>query len=497
MANNTYCDVLSITVPTLDAAKEAKRANTYALLIVALLERGEPMTLEQVAERFEQAHVAPAADALESLKRCRPARPPVYRDGDLYALDPYDDDLDLWVFRLGLRPPKVPKLTLVKPEPEPLPDPTVPLTKEELAEAFRDDYLGGNWSAQRLAISVLDAHGSPMPGLRVVASLNQLTTQHVLREKSAAHWGRGAPVRADEDGMWALDKQHPHVLSAREAVRDRIEVSRRYQAIRSTPAEIAAAQRRWEQKRKQHAAELAELRRVIVHTFPAKRPEAAVLLDVGQRELSTFVAAEIEGIDARLADYDVIGALDVRPTLKGLGFNPGKRRLAELGPPQKSRRLNQSGRTLKITTAMLISGSCGISKPLADPKKLRGYLDGGQVTRLRRRLEADAKALFAYYQYGLLQGAVRLRWGFVDEMLLAPWKHSDEIGLYELIREAQETDSEIEIIVGSAPGWAEPWSRAKRCHVIRETQWDSILVGDDGYVVDEREVQAARLVPHS
>jgi hypothetical protein len=45
---------------------------------------------------------------------------------------------------------------------------------------------------------------------------------------------------------------------------------------------------------------------------------------------------------------------------------------------------------------------------------------------LHRRLEADAKALLALYQYGRLHGAVRLRWGFLDEMIPAPWVHRDE-----------------------------------------------------------------------
>ena len=57
---------------------------------------------------------------------------------------------------------------------------------------------------------------------------------------------------------------------------------------------------------------------------------------------------------------------------------------------------------------------------------------------LRRRLEADAKALFALYQYGSLHGAVRLRWGFLDEMIPAPWVHRDERTLYDLVKRAHE-----------------------------------------------------------
>ena len=55
---------------------------------------------------------------------------------------------------------------------------------------------------------------------------------------------------------------------------------------------------------------------------------------------------------------------------------------------------------------------------------LRDYLRDGANTKLRRRLEADAKSLFALYQYGRLHGGVRLRWSFLDEMLPGPWGSS-------------------------------------------------------------------------
>lgn len=85
---NPYCEALGIQVPSLEVARGSPTANYYSLLIVALLERGEPITLEEAAKRFEEAGVAPARRALASLKRCKPGRPPVYRNGDLYALDP-------------------------------------------------------------------------------------------------------------------------------------------------------------------------------------------------------------------------------------------------------------------------------------------------------------------------------------------------------------------------------------------------------------------------
>ena len=82
---NSYCEILKISVPSLELVKDHKEATNYSLLIVVLLERGEPVTLEYAAQRFDEAGIAPRDQALASLKRCRPARSPIYRNGDLYA----------------------------------------------------------------------------------------------------------------------------------------------------------------------------------------------------------------------------------------------------------------------------------------------------------------------------------------------------------------------------------------------------------------------------
>ena len=180
-------------------------------------------------------------------------------------------------------------------------------------------------------------------------------------------------------------------------------------------------------------AELAQLRRVIVHAFPPESPRAVVLVDVEQRELTTLVGDELAKVGPLLERFDILCGVDIRATLRGLAVDPGARRLAEIGPPQKSVRLNSSGRTLKITTALLIQGSCGISRPLGDETKLRAYLASGQTSKLVARLEADAKSLFALHEYGKVHGCVRLRWGLLDEVFPAPWHHRDEPTLYHLM----------------------------------------------------------------
>jgi len=72
---NPTCRSLGIALPDLARLKDHREANTYALLIVALLERGVPMTLAEVAERFAAAGVAPRERALLSLKRCKRSAP--------------------------------------------------------------------------------------------------------------------------------------------------------------------------------------------------------------------------------------------------------------------------------------------------------------------------------------------------------------------------------------------------------------------------------------
>ena len=180
-------------------------------------------------------------------------------------------------------------------------------------------------------------------------------------------------------------------------------------------------------------------------------------------------------------------------SLRGLGVDPTELRLAELGPAQKSMTIDKRGRTLKITPAMLIQGACGISRPLA-PDSLRGYLAAGEDTKLRRRLEADVKSLHALHEYGRLHHSVRLRWGFLDERLPAPWVHPDEPYLGELMKQGLALGVPLEVVVGSAPGWAEPWARAfPACVVQGERPWEQYLVDEQGMVVREDEIQLARL----
>ncbi|MEO7273799.1 MAG: hypothetical protein ABI211_17515 [Vicinamibacterales bacterium] len=489
--SNPYCAALGIPVPRIEDVKSHPDANYYSLFLVALLERGEPMTLEDVAVRLAAAGIAPVGEALASLKRCKPGRPPIYRDGDLYALAPHEDEAGLWAFRLGLRPPRVAPIQLVPPTPAALPSPDQPLSIAALDEAWRNG-VPSAWSAQRVAIAVLDAHGRAMPPEEVLAFVGARTQWSLLRAESPEYWHSGHAVGVQTSGQWTLDRTHPAVRSAREAVRERLLTLRRW--AQPDPAAIAATQRRIERERRAHAEQLARLRRVIVHAFPASQPEALVLADIGERRITTFIGDEIGQAIEEMAAYELIAGVEIRALLRTLRIPSGEMRLAELGPPQRSMRINGRGRTLKITTALLIQGSCGISRPFGDESTLRGYLEGRSHGKLRRRLEADARSLVALDQYGRVHGAVRVRWGFMDEMLPVPWVHRDEPTLHDLMKDAYARQVPLDVVVGSAPGWSDRWARAQSAHVVADAWgWPAFLVDDEGVEIARAEVQLARV----
>jgi hypothetical protein len=488
---NPYCDALGIQLPRLERVRNHPEATTFSLLIVALLERGSPMTLAEIAERFEQAGVGCVEEVLQSLRRCRPARAPVWRDGDRYGLDPHDAELDLRVFMLGLRPPRF--SPPMRPLPAPLPKPDQRLTLAELDEAWKNAPLY-SLSRQRLVLAVLDAHDEPMAPEKVISFVAARTGYHGLTADSTKFKRKGSSVEVRSDGRWAIAPGSDALVSARTAVRQRLAMVRRWSSRQSDPAEIEARQRVLEEERNARAGDLARLRRVIIHGFPAESPAMIVLLDVGERTLHTFGREELGAVRQRLEQYDVIAAIDVRSFLRAIDYEPGQPRLADLGPPQKTKQINKRGRTLKVTTELLIQGSCGISRPLGAPEKLRSYLREGNLGRLRRRLESDAKSLYALYQYGRLHGSLRLRWGFLDEHLPAPWVHRDEPTLYILKQQALELGLLLEVVTGSAPGWEEPWSRAHRCSVHKDDErWWTYIVDEDGYVIDDADVQLARV----
>ena len=216
MTRSDWCRILGIDRPTLEEVTNQPDANTFARLIVVLLEHGEPTTLEAAAERFEAAGIATRKAALLALKRCRPARPPVYRDGDRYYLDPHDADLDLWCFRLGLRPARVqPRVDEPASEPRaPLPGPDVALQLDEIREVLSQPGCT-QWSNQRLIVATLDASDEPLSLDQVRDALSQHGAPWAGKIDLAFFRRRNSPIDVLDDGRLALGSRSATAAAVR------------------------------------------------------------------------------------------------------------------------------------------------------------------------------------------------------------------------------------------------------------------------------------------
>ncbi len=495
-STNPYCEVLGIEPPRVEAVKDDPLGSFFVFLIVAVLERGEPMTLEEAAERFERAGIAPADEALRRLKRCRPGRPPLYREGDRYGLDPYHREMEKWVSLLGLRPPDPP---VPKPRPRefpPLPGPDEPLRPEELDEAFEDMPLYGPWSVQRLALAVLEAHGSPLAPERVVELLERRTRFHGVRPEHPHFRRPDALVRELPDGRWAIAPgAEAGLRKVREMVRELIGRKRERARYEPDPGYIEAWRARWEKRRRERAAELAALRRVIVRGLPERSPRVFGLLDVAERTIQTYAGPDAAArVRQALEGYDWVLGLDVRALLRQLGVAGGLRRVADLAPGQKSIRMAPGGRPLRVTVEWAIRSSCNIRQPFGRPESVRRWARAGDDTRLRRRVAQDLKALYALHQYGRAHHGVRLLWRDWEAFVPAPWVYREEPSIHEVMQRAWETGELLDVVAGKAPDWDDPWSGALACRVVERRGshelWFQTL--DGRFMVPPAEAQAVR-----
>ena len=494
---NPYCDALEIGIPNLEVVKDNRDANYYGLLIVVLLERGEPVTLQEAAQRFEEVGVAPAAHALASLKRCKPGRAPIYRDGDLYALDPQDAEADLWVYRLGLRSSKAAS-HVDRPAPEPLPTVDAPLTVVHLDEVWRDGVPSG-WSAQRVVLCILDAHGRAMDPEDVISFVSARSQWNPVPAQSANYWRRGSAIRAREDGCWELDPNHDALRAARQAVIDRIETRRRWASEQPDPAVVTANRIRFERERQARAEELGCMRRVLIHAFPVRKPEALVLVDVAERDLDTFVGDEIASAVETLAAYDIIAAIDVRTLLRTLRFEPGDRRLGELGPPQKTRTINKNDQSERTDTqdhdesvgAGLMRHQSPVRRREEDARVPRRRRADEAAASARSRRQVALRHLSIWAPAWHPAATLGISGGTPPGSMGAP-RRGKALPPQGSVLPARRASRDRGW--GSAPGWADPWSRLQVAHVEKEQDgWRSWLVDDYGSVIHEDEIQLARL----
>lgn len=247
---NRYCEALAINVPVLDLVKDHPAANTYSLLIVALLERGEPMTLVEVAERFETARVSSGS---ERSSRCNAvslhARPstgmasttPSTRMMPTSTFGRSDSGFVLRRSRgspssHGLRP--------------------FGRSQSEAHDRRAGRGLAGGKSPE-LVLAAYRARRSRRPrrshGTRGCDRFVEARIRyHLLAPDTAKFRRRGSSIRVLENGRWDVARDPEALSSARKGVRDRHRGRATMASLRSDPTVIEANRRASERRRAEH-----------------------------------------------------------------------------------------------------------------------------------------------------------------------------------------------------------------------------------------------------
>lgn len=488
VTTNRYCERLGLEIPRLEDVLAKKKLKPQEAMIVALLERGGPMTLEAIEARF-QAGGYPLP-GIRTVRRAWGGTGLIFKDKlGRFGLNLSSRDLDLKVFMIGLRPPRRPLDPW--PQPAPMKPVTEPLSLDEAQSALaqRPPF---SFSAVRIAAAVLDAAGRPMTFGEVERFVMDLGWKSFIEEDQARRW-RSDLVQFDSEGRLVLRREAPGLMAVRDYLR---KIHQRAELYRLHDQRSG----QWVERRKAERAlareKAAKLRRAILRAFPEDgEPVAVTILDVGERSVKSYWGNTLSGAGRALESYDLLAGLDIRATLESLGLDPDRWRLVDLGPPQKTYRLNRAGRILRITTELLIRGSVGISRPLGDASRLRKYAASEDLKKLARRLESDAKALLAYYQYGILHNSVRLRWGFLNERIGVDWAVEGDTHLNEILEQAHQEGKPVELVFRWAPSWSDPWGRAQRFEVVKQEYRTTILRdATQEFYLDPLEVQAARVV---
>ena len=493
---NHYCGRIGIRAPVLEELTFIKDLKLFHFMVLAILENAGPMSLPDIATRLESIGLTSRlGNLLSSLKKAWHGKEPVYKTPDgLYDVNPDSHETNYLALIAGLKDPKgLP--TPPAPKPIHVKHCSEVLSKDELKNEFKNIPSNALLVSHQIA-AVLEAHGEVMTLAQINAFLDEVwderepfTLKRVLKCRSYLF-----QVSADERVQ--LTALPTEMFAVREKLRQMAvkEATKRAQNEHINEM-ISQRQEYSEQREKEKQEQLSKLRRAVIYGFFDRNLLAAAVLDCEKRLISTYVGDELQQLPRNLQQFNLLAGLNVREILHGFALEALSWRIIDLGPPQKTRTINKSGRLLHIDIEMLISASVQISRPLGDPQKILSYLQNGEDTKLRRRLEANVKSLYAFYNFTRLHGVARLRWGFLDECLASPsWRIPGDISLYSIAKEAQETNTPVDIVCGSAPGWADPWSRAIRRKVLDIRGWH-LIVEENGIPmqIDKMEIQAIRL----
>lgn len=235
--------------------------------------------------------------------------------------------------------------------------------------------------------------------------------------------------------------------------------------------------------------------RCIAYVFPESDPKILCLIHEVRRDIRSYHLPEsrADGVEA-LKQFSTVAGLNPKHILVSLGLDCEGFSLVDLSQHAKSKTVNKSGRKIKITTDLLITSSCGISRPFGDSKKMHEYIKNGQTLKLKARAEANAKSLFWFDHYARLHGHAFLRWGFLQENVETRFISYSNRSLRSVIISAIEQNLALEVVCGTAPGWENPWARAIKVLPLKDRKYFFDLITENGESLPAEQIQLARVV---
>jgi hypothetical protein len=499
-SHNQYCRRLGLPMPILDTALLHSDTRIAHLMALAVLEAGRPLSLDAIAERLGRLDLPPrlaAAADPASLRQAWHGQSPLVRDpvdGRFY-LDLLAHHELRWIAYLAdpLRASDthVQEVDLRQP-----PD-TEPLTQVEVEAAFRNRSLD-TYSSVRRAAAVLEASGGGPLSLedinrRLVDPNNRGAD---ITERAVTLW-QSDLVIVGPDGTLRLNPESPDVPALRRDIRrmgsSRLRQQAEAKTARSRSVEREAV-RAEEVRRDTDTARRA--RRALVHVVTVDGlARAAAVVDAKAREPRLFIGEAMSELPVHLATFDFLAGVDLRPALRSIGLDPDRWWLAELRPTQRTFRPSDQG-AVAVSLSAIVQATTGKARVPADAKAWKPILTARSTTRLAARLEDEAEALFALYDYGALHGGVRIRRRPGDRLLPVSWSLAGDPDFESFVSASIKHWLPVQIVVGPSTEPADPWPAAATVTIIeRDRDVFFVREGDDVRTIDPSDIRAIRLPP--
>lgn len=282
MSTNRYCERLAIAPPVVERFVGRPDTSLLRLMVIALLENGAPLAIEEIADRLEDAGVrAPSGDMVRSLRKAWHGLPPVVKEPDgTLGLDLESWDLKHLAFELA-REASAPQDAPAEPPAPAMPGDDVPLREDEV----RDALLGKRpLSNGRTAAAALDLHGEALAFSKVQETVERLAGRPwrphrpFVRSRLFTESGDGVLTPADEEGEIKALRREVRA-AARQVREERGREERRARAL-------AAWRQAHEEEQRREAAEASRLRKALVWSLPRGAPPVVVsILDLRSREI--------------------------------------------------------------------------------------------------------------------------------------------------------------------------------------------------------------------